>query len=49
LALLAWLLKILAIDRAQAWTFRRLPTESFSRREVPQLTTLGNSVLRPIF
>ena len=49
LALLAWLLKILAIDRTQAWTFRRLPVESFSRREVPQLATLGNSVLRPIF
>jgi hypothetical protein len=49
LALLAWLLKILAIDRTQAWPFRRLPVESFSRREVPQLATLGNSVLRPIF
>jgi hypothetical protein len=29
--------------------FRCLPAESFSRREVPQLTTLGNSVLRTIF
>jgi hypothetical protein len=48
LALLAWL-KILAIDRTQAWTFRRLPAESFGRREVPQLATLGNSVPRPIF
>jgi hypothetical protein len=26
LALLAWLLKILAIDRTQAWPFRRLPS-----------------------
>jgi hypothetical protein len=28
---------------------RCLPAESFSRREVPQLATLGNSVLRTIF
>jgi hypothetical protein len=49
LAPLAWLPKNPAIDRTQAWTFRRLPAESFNRREVPQLPTLGNSVLKPIF